>query len=162
MLAPQSAFQQCHNWLAIYDRPPVACSSARVRFSSFCSVFFPSLCTILLLVFSYLIEFDFPAISHMSDTPLVLVNPRVSGSVTELCVTMDSRPPVPHWLRFPNSIARLLVIPCSAQRSRIKASLSFLYPPSAARRLRHKSASSEWEAASPGEVARFQAQSSLQ
>jgi hypothetical protein len=45
---------------------------------------------------------------------------------------------------------------------KIKASLSFLYPPSAARRLRHKSASSEWEAASPGEVARFQAQSSLQ
>jgi hypothetical protein len=43
---------------------------------------------------------------------------------------------------------------------KIKASLSFLYPPSAARRLQHKSASSEWEAASPGEVARFQAQSS--
>jgi hypothetical protein len=83
VIEPQSAFQQSHNWLALYDRPPVACSSARVQFSSFCSVLFPSLCTILLLVFSYLIEFDYPAISHMSDTSLVLVNPRVSGSVTK-------------------------------------------------------------------------------
>jgi hypothetical protein len=71
----------------------------RVRLSNFYSVCFRLSCTILLLVFSYLIEFDFPAIFLvMSDTSLVLVNPRVSGSVTELCVTIDGRPPVPHWL----------------------------------------------------------------